>query len=191
MELDVDLGALRAGRLARLQAAMRAHHMSACLLFNEPNIRYATGASAMRIYEMSTFVRCALVPAEGRPIVFEHTNSMHRSRQVVEDVRPMHGWEFYDDPAAEATIWAGEIVGTLRELAAGSPLAVDRLGTPVEVRDDGPRDRAGGPRLRRHGHGRGSRGTSSASQGRSSSAKNPPPRRRGTRTRPRSSGSRG
>jgi Xaa-Pro dipeptidase len=110
---------------------MRDLDMSACLLFNEPNIRYATGASAMPIYTMSTFVRCALVPAEGRPILFEHANSMHRSKHVVEDVRPMHAWEFYDDQAAEAGIWAGEIVEALRELGASeSPLAVDRLGTP-------------------------------------------------------------
>jgi Xaa-Pro aminopeptidase len=131
MGLDVDLSGLRAGRLARLQAAMRAHDLEACLLFNEPNIRYATGVSAMPIYSMSTFVRCALVPAEGPPILYEHANSMHRSRLVVDDVRPMHAWEFYDDPAVEATTWAGEIVEALRELGvAERPLAVDRLGTP-------------------------------------------------------------
>ncbi|MGH2596293.1 MAG: M24 family metallopeptidase [Actinomycetota bacterium] len=131
MDHSVDLVALRAGRLARLQAAMRAHDVHACLLFNEPNMRYATGASAMPIYSMSTFVRCALVPAEGRPILFEHGNSMHRSRQVVEDVRPMHAWEFYDDPASEAAIWAREINDAMRELGLdGERLAVDRLGTP-------------------------------------------------------------
>jgi len=131
MRLDVDLAALRAGRLARLQTAMRTSDLDACLLFNEPNIRYAIGASAMPIFSMSTFVRCALVPAEGRPILFEHANSMHRSRLVVDDVRPMHAWEFYDDPAAEASIWAAEIVGALRELGIdGRPLALDRLGTP-------------------------------------------------------------
>jgi Xaa-Pro aminopeptidase len=131
VELTVDLVALRAGRLARLQAAMRAHDLSVCLLFNEPNVRYATGASAMPIYSMSTFVRCALVPAEGRPILFEHANSMHRSRQVVEDVRPMHAWEFYDDQSAEAAVWASEVVDGMRELGVGAEmLAVDRLGTP-------------------------------------------------------------
>ena len=131
MGLDVDLAALRAGRLARLQTAMRAHDLDACLLFNEPNIRYETGASAMPIYSMSTFVRCALVPAEGEPILFEHGNSMHRSRSIVDDVRPMHAWEFYNDPAAEAAIWAGEVMRALRELDVdGQPLAVDRLGTP-------------------------------------------------------------
>ena len=128
---DVDLRALRAGRLARLQAAMRAHDLDVCLLFNEPNIRYATGASAMPIYAMSTFVRCAVVPAEGHPILFEHGNSMHRSREVADDVRPMHAWEFSDDQAAEAATWADETVDAIRELGVtGDVIAVDRLGTP-------------------------------------------------------------
>ncbi len=127
----MDLAALRAGRLARLQAAMREHDLEVCLLFNEPNIRYATGASAMPIYAMSTFVRCALAAEEGRPILFEHGNSVHRSRRVVDDVRPMHAWEFYDDPATEAAIWASEIAAAMRELGVdGERLAVDRLGTP-------------------------------------------------------------
>ena len=41
---DVDLPALRAGRLARLQAAMREHDLDVCLLFNEPNTRYQWAA---------------------------------------------------------------------------------------------------------------------------------------------------
>lgn len=127
----VDLARLRSGRLERLQAAMRERDLEACLLFNEPNIRYATGASAMPIWSMSTFVRCALVPAEGRPILFEHPNSIHRSRHAVQDVRPMHVWEFVDAAEAEARIWAGETVSAMRELgAAHDRIAVDRLGTP-------------------------------------------------------------
>jgi Xaa-Pro aminopeptidase len=131
MDNAVDLAALRAGRLARLQDSMLAAGAGGCLLFNEPNIRYATGVSAMPIFTMSTFVRCALVPAEGAPILFEHGNSMHRSRAAAGDVRPMHAWEFYDDPAAEAAMWARETVDAMRELGlGGAPIAVDRLGTP-------------------------------------------------------------
>jgi Xaa-Pro aminopeptidase len=74
------LESLRTERLARSQGSMRAHDVEACVLFNEPNIRYATGASAMPVYAMSTFVRCAVVPQEGQPILFEHPNSVHRSR---------------------------------------------------------------------------------------------------------------
>lgn len=129
--MGVDLERLRVGRLARLQASMRAHGVDGCLLLNEPNIRYATGASTMPVYGMSTFVRCALVPVEGRPILFEHPNSMHLFRGVVEDVRPMHAWEFTDGAVAEASVWARETVSAMRELGlATDRLAVDRLGTP-------------------------------------------------------------
>jgi Xaa-Pro aminopeptidase len=110
---------------------MRAQGVDVCLLFNEPNIRYATGVSAMPIWSNTTFVRAALVPAEGAPILFEHGNSIHRSKLALEDVRPMHAWEFYDDTGAEATKWAAETASVLRELGIdGMPVAVDRLGTP-------------------------------------------------------------
>ncbi len=128
---EVDPVVLRDERLARLQMVMRAHDVECLLLFNEPNIRYATGASAMPVYAMSTMVRCALVPAEGVPILFEHANSIHRSAQIALDVRPMHAWEFYDDPRLEATAWARMIVDVMRELGVtGRALALDRLGTP-------------------------------------------------------------
>jgi Xaa-Pro aminopeptidase len=132
--LGVDLHALRTGRLARLQAAMAARDVAALVLFNEPNIRYATGATAMPVYAMSTFARCAIVAAEGDPILFEHPNSIHRSRTRAVDVRSMHAWEFYDDPGAEAAVWAAEALAALRELGvdpASMPVAVDRLGAPA------------------------------------------------------------
>lgn len=145
---DVDLEQLRLGRLERLQRAMRDHDVAALLLTNEPNVRYATGATAMPVYAMSTFARCALVPQEGAPILFEHGNSMHRSALRAPDVRPMHAWEFYDDPAPQAAIWAGETLAALEEFGTGGEdVAVDRLGTPaflallereVRVRDAGP-----------------------------------------------------
>jgi Xaa-Pro aminopeptidase len=131
MENPVDPARLRIGRLERLQAAMRTQELEACLLFNDPNVRYATGASAMPIWSNTTFVRCALVPAEGRPILFEYPNAMHLFRGIEADVRPMHAWEFYDDTEAHAGIFARETVAALRELGVSSSrLAVDRLGTP-------------------------------------------------------------
>src|SRR4051812_49984326 len=125
----IDEDALRAGRLARLQAAMAAHGLQACLLFSEPNVRYATGAITMPIWSMSTFTRCAVVPVEGAPILFEHPNSMHRVDGV--DVRPMHAWEFYDDAVTHADRFAAEAVAALPELGVGGgPVAVDPLRTP-------------------------------------------------------------
>ena len=128
--IDVDL--LRRERLERLQGAMHAHDLEACLLFSEPNARYATGATAMPIWSMSTFTRCAVVPAEGDPILFEHPNSIHRSALRAADVRPMHGWEFFDDATGRARTFAREAVDALRELGVrGDRVGVDRLGTPA------------------------------------------------------------
>jgi Xaa-Pro aminopeptidase len=129
----VDRARLRAGRLARLQAAMRVRGVEACLLFNDPNIRYAVGASAMPIWSNTTFVRCALVPAEGRPILFDYPNARHlfAGLEALADVRPMHAWEFYDDTEPRARRFADDIVAALRDLGVSSKrLAVDRLGTP-------------------------------------------------------------
>ncbi|HSL12383.1 MAG TPA: Xaa-Pro peptidase family protein [Actinomycetota bacterium] len=128
----VDLKRLRTGRLARLQASMRAYDVDVCLLASEPNVRYATGATAMPVYAMSTFCRCAIVPREGTPILFEHPNSVHRSARRAPDVRPMHAWEFFDDPSAEAATWAELMVESFHELGVGgAPVAVDRLGAPA------------------------------------------------------------
>ena len=127
----MDPARLRTGRLQRLQAAMRAQDVEACLLFNDPNVRYATGASAMPIWSNTTFVRCALVPAEGRPILFDYPNARHLFRGIEADVRPMHAWEFYDDTEARAAAFARETADALRELGVSSRrLALDRLGTP-------------------------------------------------------------
>jgi Xaa-Pro dipeptidase len=132
MQERYDLEALRIERLARLQEAMRRRDVEVCVLFNEPNIRYATGASAMPVYAMSTFVRCAVVPQEGTPILFEHANSMHRSALRAPDVRAMHAWEFSDDPQAEADRWAEETLAAIHELGADTrTIAVDRLGAPA------------------------------------------------------------
>jgi len=132
MKHEVDLERLRLGRLNRLQQAMGDHDVEVLLLANEPNVRYATGATAMPVYAMSTFARCAVVPQQGTPILFEHSNSMHRSELRAHDVRPMHAWEFYDDPAQQAAIWADETLAAVGELgASGERIAVDRLGTPA------------------------------------------------------------
>jgi Xaa-Pro dipeptidase len=129
---DVDLAALRAERLARLQSAMRDHGADACLFFNQANVRYATGTAAMTVYSNGAFVRCAVVPAEGAPVLFEHPKLLFRVRDVVEDVRPMTAWEFSDDPDADARAWAGEIAAALAGAGVTSRrLHVDKLGTPA------------------------------------------------------------
>lgn len=132
--MRVDGRRLREGRLARLQEAMRANDVEACLLFNPANVRYATGATTMTVYCLGSFVRCALVPAEGRPMLCEHPNSIHLFGDIEADVRPFHAWEFYDDPDAEAVIWAKETADAIRELGVtGDRVAIDKIA-PVASR---------------------------------------------------------
>jgi len=113
---------------------METYGIDACLLFNPANVRYATGATTMTVYCLGSFVRCALVPAEGRPILFDHPNSMHLFKDIEAEMRPFHAWEFYEEPETEAIPWAEETVAALRELGVSSNrLAVDKLA-PVAAR---------------------------------------------------------
>src|SRR5262245_2235375 len=111
---------------------MREHGADVCLFFNQANLRYATGTAAMTVYSNGAFVRCALVPAEGAPTLFEHPKLLYRVRDVVEDVRPMPAWEFSDDPEGDARTWASEIAAALSDAGVSSRrLHVDKLGTPA------------------------------------------------------------
>jgi len=128
---EIDLGRLRTGRLARLQAMLTRHDLPVCLFYNPANIRYATGTDVMGVWTAGTFARYALVPAEGDPILFEYKGSMHVSRKLVRDVRPAYTWQFGGAEApAKAREWAQSIGALLRERGlAGERLAVDKLDT--------------------------------------------------------------
>src|SRR2546429_9935002 len=79
-----------------------------------------------------TFGRSCLGPAEGAPILFEYSGSVHVSQKLVRDVRPAYTWRFGGVAArAKAREWAGSIRSALRELGLeGERLAVDRLDPP-------------------------------------------------------------
>ena len=125
----IDLGALRAGRLARLQTMLARHDFPVALLYGTPNIRYATGVDVMSVWTAGTFARYCLVPAEGAPMLFEYSGSMHVSRKLVRDVRPAYTWRFGGVAARDkAHEWARSIRDALRELGLeGERLAVDKL----------------------------------------------------------------
>ena len=129
---EIDFAALRAGRLARLQANLKRHGVPVALLYTTANIRYATGVDVMGVWTAGTFARYCLVPAEGAPILFEYSGSMHVSRKIVADVRPAYTWRFGGVQARDKVReWARSIRDALRELGLERErLAVDRLDTP-------------------------------------------------------------
>ncbi|HXJ81672.1 MAG TPA: Xaa-Pro peptidase family protein [Candidatus Methylomirabilis sp.] len=128
---EIDFVKLRAGRLARLQAMMKRHDFPVALLFNTPNIRYATGVDVMSVWTAGTFARYLILPAEGAPILFEYKGSIHVAHKLVNDVRPAYTWQFGGvDSRDKAREWARSIRAVLGELGLGGErLAVDRLDT--------------------------------------------------------------
>ncbi len=128
---DIDMTALRAERLARLQASMRAHGVPACLFFHQANIRYATGTNVMKIWSSETFSRHCVVPAEGEPVLFEAETSRDVSAMKIRDVRVATTWQFIPSRAEQLSReWAAELKTLLRELGADDgPLGLDQLDT--------------------------------------------------------------
>jgi Xaa-Pro aminopeptidase len=130
---EIDFAQLRAGRLARLQTMLKRHDLPVALLYSTANIRYATGANVMAIWTAGTFARYCIVPAEGVPILFEYSGSMHVAQKVVGDVRPAYTWRFGGVAARDkAREWARSVRAALSELGLERErLAVDKLDAPA------------------------------------------------------------
>jgi len=128
---EIDMGALRRGRLARLQAEMKRYDLPVCLFYGTANIRYATGVDVMGVWTAGTFARYCLVPAEGAPVLFEYKGSVHVAQKLVQDVRVAYGWQFGGrESAPKAQEWARSLRSVLREMGLDrGRLAVDRLDT--------------------------------------------------------------
>jgi Xaa-Pro aminopeptidase len=125
----IDFGALRAGRLRRMQDSMRRNGVAVALFYNPANIRYATGTDMMGVWSASTLERHCILPATGEPIVFEYRTARHVTQRIVKDVRPEVSWQMAGPVSAEiARGWAATIKGVMSELGChGEALAIDKL----------------------------------------------------------------
>ncbi|SLN15183.1 M24 family metallopeptidase [Oceanibacterium hippocampi] len=133
----IDQVALRAWRLDRLRAEMKARDVAAALFYDPINIRYATGSSNMQVWVLHNPVRYVFVPLEGPITLFDFHGCAHLSDgiEVIAEVRPARAWTYFAaGPVVDerATLWAGEIVDLWRQWAPGGRLAVDRL-EPIGV----------------------------------------------------------
>ena len=68
---EAALRRLRGYRLDRVRRALEANRLGAAVLFDPCNIRYATGTRNMAVWTLHNHVRCAFVPAQGLPVLFE------------------------------------------------------------------------------------------------------------------------
>ena len=130
-EERVDVERLRRERYERLQTELVKANLGGVLLFDPVNVRYATGTRLHESFAFRHKGRHALVPREGKPILFSATD---RETHFLSDFligRPMHSIEawtcgsFVMDATAK---WARAIKEAMSELGiANEPLGIDRL----------------------------------------------------------------
>lgn len=132
---QIDMLALRAYRLARLQAELQREDVTAALLSDPVNARYASGVRNMQPWSLHSSFRTAFVPAHGTVTLFEYAGSEHLANglETVREVRPATS-RFWAGIAAstdlhderKVRLWANEIAELLRASGDVMRLAIDR-----------------------------------------------------------------
>jgi len=135
-ERGIDMVRLRAYRLGRLQAELRARDFGAALLLDPMNIRYATGSRNMSVWTAHTPARYCFVPAEGATILWDFHNCEHLSAglETIKETRPARGFHFFGSGSRvveKAQAWADELAAVIAEhCGSNKRVAVDRLDPP-------------------------------------------------------------
>ena len=129
-EARVDMRGLRAGRLERVRAQLRARDYAGCLLYDPINIRYALGARNMTVWTLHNAARYAFIPTEGPAVLFDFYNCAHLSEglETVAEVRPAVAWYYFDSgPRApeKAARWAAEVADLVAQGGGNKRLAMD------------------------------------------------------------------
>src|SRR5690349_11797943 len=149
-ETRLDVGRLRAERLARLRAELGRTDLGALLSFDFGNIRYMT-STHIGTWAMDKLIRFALLPRGGEPVVWDfgsaarhhqlynpwldHTDGPATPEGAAQTgaragISTLRG-AFHPDAAIAADV-AGKIVTVLREHGlAGEPLGIDVAEMPV------------------------------------------------------------
>ena len=130
-EQRVDIKRLRQDRLQRLQSEMAAADLEALLLFDPVNIRYAIGSRLNETFGLRFKGAHALIPQEGRPVLFD-SNELHAQLFSQDaEVMPAVGVEFWmtGDYTRDNTLrWAQVLRDALNSLGiSSSRLGIDRL----------------------------------------------------------------
>lgn len=113
-ETIIDMVRLRAYRLERVRAGLRARDYAGCVLYDPINIRYATGARNMTVWTLHNQVRYCFIPTEGPVVLFDFHNCEHLSAglETVDEVRPAISWFYFGagpNMAVRAAEWAAEL----------------------------------------------------------------------------------
>ncbi|MHB1836316.1 MAG: aminopeptidase P family N-terminal domain-containing protein, partial [Solirubrobacteraceae bacterium] len=89
-EQRIDFPRLRAERLERARAALRASDLGAVLLFDQNNIRYVT-STHIGEWARDKSARCVLLPRSGEPVLWDF-GSAARHHQLYAPWLPQSSW---------------------------------------------------------------------------------------------------
>ncbi len=97
-EARVDMSALRAGRLERARAAMRAAGLDAVLVWKDENVRYLTSLRPQLIAGKSGLLNGALLPLEGAPVLFISGGDRDRAEATMPWIAEFHPIPILEEP---------------------------------------------------------------------------------------------
>ncbi|MEQ8921214.1 MAG: Xaa-Pro peptidase family protein [Marinovum algicola] len=128
---------MRAYRLERIRAQLRAEDCAGIVLSNPINVRYATDSVRSTIFNLHTPHRYAFVATDGPVVLFDYKHVANRPDhygdipEIVDEVRPAKSWTFFGTGSRQeekAELWADELADLLRAHGGGNTrLAFDRL----------------------------------------------------------------
>jgi Xaa-Pro aminopeptidase len=141
----IDLVAVRSYRLGRVREQMAAHAMDACVLLDPVNIRYATGARNMQVFNSRNPARYLFIAQSGPVILHEFTGCAHLAEglETIDEIRPAITASYVAaGTAIEAveTAWAEQVADLVREhCGPRAAVGVERVnaGAALALRDEG------------------------------------------------------
>ncbi len=141
----IDLAEVRLYRQARLRAEMAKRAISAVILSDPVNIRYATGTRNMQVFSSrNTPARYLLMTAE-RAILYEFTGCAHLAAgfETIDEVRPARTASFVaagPGIVEREALWAREMAAAIIELVGpGATVGLERMnaGAALALVDQG------------------------------------------------------
>ena len=127
-----DLDAMRAYRLARIRQQLENNDLSAAILCDPLNVRYATDATNMQVWSTHNAVRYTFVALEGPVVAFDFHHCEHLSGHnlLVDEVRHGIPWFYFEAGPRSAELalkWADELADLVKTYGGGNHrIALDK-----------------------------------------------------------------
>lgn len=127
-----DLDAMRAYRLARIRQQLERYDLSAAILCDPLNVRYATDATNMQVWSTHNAVRYTFVALDGPVVAFDFHHCEHLSGHnlLVDEVRHGIPWFYFEAGPRSAELalkWADELADLVKTYGGGNHrIALDK-----------------------------------------------------------------